>query len=154
MNLEYVKNLFPEVPVTWEDVIESIAHNFEMGTTKQIYSETHAPTIVLHDQIFPRNIEIIANEVRVKTGAQTMHTYVSLGAGAPTFGNHKDTMDVLLVQAIGTTGYIINEDDTYWLEPGDALCIPEGVWHNPQIIGPRVTLSFDFLVYSSSAGLQ
>jgi ribosomal protein L16 Arg81 hydroxylase len=154
MNLEYVKNLFPEVAITWEDVIESVAHNFKVGTTKQIYSETHAPTIVLHDQIFPKTIETMVGEVRRRTGAQTMHTYVSFGAGAPTFGNHKDTMDVLLVQAIGTTGYIINEGETYWLEPGDALCIPEGVWHNPQVIGPRATLSFDFLVYPQPSELH
>lgn len=145
MKLKYERNAFPLAKeVQWADVIESINIDFQMGCKEAKYSETHAPTFVLFNGVFPGTIGPAVKEVQEKAGGTAMHTFLSLGKGAPTYGDHKDTMDVLLVQAIGTTGYRINQGDTFWLEPGDALWIPAGVWHDPQIIGPRVTMSFDF----------
>jgi len=72
-----------------------------------------------------------------------MHTYVSFGKDSMTFGNHDDPVDVLLVQAKGSTSYIC-DGSTYTLNPGDSLFIPKGSYHEPIVSGPRVTLSFSW----------
>ena len=36
------------------------------------------------------------------------------------------------------------EGKTFMLNPGDGLIIPEGVYHNPIVLEPRITLSFSW----------
>jgi len=145
MEVRFEKDKFPVAKqVTWEDVITKIDLEFKAGTHKGIYHNSYAPTLVLHQNVFPGTMGEVYKEVEEKEGIISMHTYLSFGAGAQTFGNHKDTMDSLFVQAIGRTGYVIENKDVYWLEPGDALWVPKDIWHDPKVIGPRVLLSFTY----------
>ena len=53
-------------------------------------------------------------------------------------------MDVLIVQAIGSVCYSFDDGKIFRLNPGDSIFIPKGVYHNPIVLEPRVTLSFSW----------
>ncbi len=140
--LELLNNKFNYCKdIIWEDVILKIENEFNFGTLKFLHSKESAPTFVLQNGYFPNTIQKVYDKVKENEGINEMHIYTSLGCGSPTFGSHKDEMDVLLVQSIGRMLYVI-ENKEYLLNPGDGLVIPCGVYHAPLVLEPRVTLSF------------
>ena len=84
--------------------------------------------------------EVLSNCPLRIDGDTEMDVYISFTGGAESFDKHKDTDDVLIVQAIGRMKYTLDKD--YILNPGDSLFIPEGTYHDPSTLEPRVTLSF------------
>ena len=143
---EYLPQQFTDCTVEWGDVISKMSEEFEDGTFKilnvaESLRRCPAPTFVLMNDFYPNTIGDIFNKVEKKEGIRNLHVYTSLGFSAPTYGKHNDDIDVLLVQSIGSTEYDI-ECDHYTLAPGDGMFIPAGVYHDPIVIEPRVTLSF------------
>ena len=141
--------------VTWEDVIKKISNGFETNTIKfldckdyvwyngmQMVKE-YAPSFVMHSNYFPGSLQKVYDKVKESEGINKMHIYTSLGGDAPTFGNHKDTVDVLLVQSVGRMAYEIDNKE-YLLNPGDGIYIPKETYHCPYVIEPRITLSFSW----------
>ena len=129
--------------ITWKDVIKKIENEFESSTLKFLPSREYAPTFVLHNRYFPNTIQRAYDKVKESEGIDEMHIYTSLGGGSPTFGKHKDDVDVLIIQSVGRMVYVI-ENKEYLLNPGDGLVIPFGVYHSPSVIEPRITLSFSW----------
>ena len=137
---------FTDCNVAWDDVIEKISDDFEDGSFKILNVATSlmrspAPTFVLMNDYYPNSVGEVFNKVQKKEGIRNLHVYASLGNSSLTYGNHNDDIDVLLIQSIGSTLYGI-EGDEYTLAPGDGMFIPAGVYHDPIVIEPRVTLSF------------
>ena len=142
--LEYFPNKYNRCKnVCWEDVIVKIEDEFTKKSHKFLPIEDLPPTFVLHNNFLPNTIQIAYDEVRECDEINEMHIYTSLGKGSPTFGNHKDDDDVLLVQSVGKMVYNI-EGKLFMLNPGDGLIIPAGVYHNPIVVEPRITLSFSW----------
>ena len=138
------QNAFPSAKnITWDDVIDKTRFEFEKQTHKLFNWSGLAPTFVLHQNYFENTIRVAYDEVKRAENVTNMHTYLSFGK-SQSFGNHKDTMDVLIVQAIGRVGYTIDDKETHWLDPGDAIWIPAGIYHDPVVMEPRVTLSFSW----------
>jgi ribosomal protein L16 Arg81 hydroxylase len=133
--------------ISWGDVVKKISQEYLLRTLTVLNSDAHSPpTFVLHNSFFPASIRKAYLEVKGKTKAKAkdLHIYTSLGEGSSTFGRHKDTMDVLIVQAIGCTSYAFDDGKVFRLRPGDSLFIPKGVYHEPLVSEPRVTLSFSW----------
>lgn len=163
MSIIFCKNKYPIArDISWDDVIEKISKEcsdmviiwseFEIqpGTTNEtskrlscFSSSSNPPTFFLMHDYYPKTIGKTFEAVSEDCGVKVMHTYISFGKNSMTFGNHKDDVDVLLVQAKGITSYVC-DDITYTLNPGDSLLIPKGVYHEPIVSGPRVTLSFSW----------
>ena len=142
--LEYFPNKYNHCKnVSWDDVIAKIDDEFIKKSHKFLPSKDRAPTFVLHNNFLPNTIQIAYNEVQRCDGINEMHIYASLGRESPTFGNHKDCCDVLIVQSVGKMIYNV-EDKMFTLNPGDGLIIPKGVYHNPIVLEPRITLSFSW----------
>lgn len=148
--------------ISWDDVIEKISkessdmiilwNQFEVYPPKSdtndkklvcFSSSSQPPTFFLRNDYYPGTIGETFEAVNKDCGVKVMHTYISFGNDSMTFGNHCDPVDVLLVQAKGTTSYRC-DDITYTLNPGDSLLIPKGFYHEPLISGSRVTLSFSW----------
>ena len=129
--------------ITWKDIIKKIENEFESTTHKFLISKEYAPSFVLHNRYFPGSIQRAYDKVKESEGIDVMHIYTSLGGGSPTFGNHKDSDDVLIVQSVGRMVYVI-ENKEYLLNPGDGIVIPCGGYHSPLVIEPRITLSFSW----------
>jgi hypothetical protein len=142
--LKFTKGHFRSVKkVSWDDVIKKISQEYLLNTHSVLNADPKlAPTFVLHNSFYPGTIRTAFREVKAKTKIQELHVYASLGEGSSKFGRHKDTMDVLIVQAIGCIGYSFDDGKLYKLKPGDSLFIPKGVYHKPVVLEPRVTLSF------------
>ena len=142
--LEFLSNKYDYCKdITWKDVIKKIENEFQNSSLKFLVSRKHAPSFVLHNRYLPGSIQRAYDKVKESEGIDVMHIYTSLGGGSPTFGNHKDSDDVLIVQSVGRMVYVI-ENKEYLLNPGDGIVIPCGVYHSPLVIEPRITLSFSW----------
>ena len=140
--------------ITWDQVIDKIYYEYATKTIRFIGnddSKVRPPTFVCENYNYlPNTIQDAWDEVHaVYENINTMHVYTSFGLDAATAGRHRDTMDVMIVQAVGDMVYAFDTDcldkkDEVILKPGDALYIPKGVHHEPLGIGPRISLSFDF----------
>ena len=120
--------------ISWTDVIDKLNHEVHNKTAINL-----GTTFVLHSDYRPNTIQKAYDEVLSDEG--DMHVYLSLTSDSPTFGKHKDEDDVLIVQAIGSMKYFI-ENEWVTLVPGEYLYIPKGIYHTPVVLTPRVTLSF------------
>ena len=142
--LEYLPNKYNDCKnVSWDDVIAKIEDEFYKKTHNFFAIQDYPPTFVLQNNFFPNTIQTAYDEVQACDQIYEMHIYTSLGRGSPTYGNHKDDRDVLLVQSVGKIMYNI-EGKMFMLNPGDGLIIPKGVYHNPTVLEPRITLSFSW----------
>ena len=144
---ELTKNHFNIVKnVEWRDVISKLNIEFKENTSKFLFDKDnplkYPPTFVLHSKFYPNSIFSAYKEVNSKVSVKDMHIYLSLGEHSKTFGRHKDTMDVLIVQSIGNVSYLFDDEVVIDLFPGDSLYIKSGFYHCPIIKEPRVTLSF------------
>ena len=156
--MRVIQGYAPEVgKITWQDAMLKIdadvqedkficiRHNDENYTlhTKDklmvVRGEIH--TIVCESSYVPNTFLPVCQKVQKDWGMTEFHTYVSMSKKTSTFGRHNDTMDVLIVQAMGKVTYRF-DDAIIKLRPGDAVFIPEGEYHDPIVHGPRITLSF------------
>lgn len=126
--------------ISWEDVDNQILKESKNNTCRIVGEDN--PTIILLDyHNYSSPISNIRDRTKNKCLMGVLHVYVSKNSNAQTMGNHRDDVDVLIVQSIGNMTYII-DNQTIILNPGDGLFIPKGVDHNPIVTEPRVTLSF------------
>ena len=128
--------------ITWEDTIDKLDYELQLGND---IAYRMRDTYYLSTRYRPNTFqqaydEVLSNCPLRIDGDTEMDVYISFTGGAESFDKHKDTDDVLIVQAIGRMKYTLDKD--YILNPGDALFIPEGTYHAPTILEPRVTLSF------------
>ena len=139
--------------ITWEDVIDKLDKEIQMGKDPVDGLDVAyrmRDTYYLSSGYRPKTLQQAYDEVlsdcplRINN-YNKMDVYISFTGGAESFGKHKDTDDVLIVQAIGRMKYTLYDDQIpqeFILNPGDSLFIPEGTYHDPTTLEPRVTLSF------------
>ena len=156
--MRVIQGYAPEVgKITWQDAMLKIdadvqedkficiRHNDENYTLhtkdKLMVVRGEIPTIVCEPSYVPNTFLPVCQKVQKDWGMTEFHTYVSMSKKTSTFGRHNDTMDVLIVQAMGKVTYRF-DDAIIKLRPGDAVFIPEGEYHDPIVHGPRITLSF------------
>ena len=156
--MRVIQGYAPEVgKITWQDAMLKIdadvqedkficiRHNDENYTLhtkdKLMVVRGEIPTIVCESSYVPNTFLPVCQKVQKDWGMTEFHTYVSMSKKTSTFGRHNDTMDVLIVQAMGKVTYRF-DDAIIKLRPGHAVFIPEGEYHDPIVHGPRITLSF------------
>lgn len=145
---KFKKDYFPEINISWADAISKIDEDVISGFwgyTQKPMLENFIPTIIGEGTYRPPSFLPICEKVYKDYRMKCLHTYVSYSLMSETFGRHNDNTDVLIVQAIGETSYGFDDGKEYRLTPGDAIYIPEGVYHNPKGHCPRVSLSFSGL---------
>lgn len=131
--------------VTWADVIKKFDKeacdypHYVLANPEDSFS-----SLVLTSSFLPDSLNRAFEEVKRTDQITVLHVYASLTTQSSTFGRHKDSMDVLLVQAIGETGYRFDDGRIITLKPNDGLIIKKGIYHEPIISEPRVTLSFSW----------
>ena len=139
--------------ISWDDIIKKLDNDCECKEYKAVIRENVAPTYILESKYLPGNLQGIFDKVNSDMNTNRLHIYTSFGTGSPTFGRHKDRQDVLLIQALGKMAYEIDNFDNKSsltlpkivnLNPGDGLIIKKGIYHNPIIFEPRITLSFSW----------
>lgn len=79
------------------------------------------------------------------------HIYANWISNGLTFGRHRDSMSVLIVQVWNNIGYCVEscmgnkKHVSYVLQPGDALYVHKGTWHTPIVFSERMSLSFSWM---------
>lgn len=150
INYKVRRNHFPlSKSIQWKDVIDKLNYEYSHGCREDICKSCkdilNPPTFLMISEYFPNSIGDAYEEVCIGLESKmNMHLYTSLGSNADTFGRHKDTEDVMIVQSVGRMIYKFDDGCSYTLCPGDSIFIGEGVYHNPIVIEPRVTLSFSW----------
>ena len=132
---------------TWSDILEDIDLNYSDGSL--IKTMNNFGFVTHRGRRMPQ-VDKLCNTIQQynRPTAQPLsaHVYISLLSSSQTFGRHCDKSDVVFVQALGRTHYTVEQDGNfeYILEPGDMLYIPNGVYHTPTPLSPRVGLSLGF----------
>lgn len=131
------------VGITWEDINIQIEMLKNCGEYPPLfYHKISNNTDLISGCIGPsQNISRIVTGM-TEIGFSRMDIYSSPYQTAETFGRHNDDEDVLIVQSFGIMCYEFDDGQKVFLNPGDAISIPIGVYHNPIHIGPRITCSF------------
>ena len=131
--------------VTWADIIDKFDEESN-HYPHHVFSnpDDSFSSLVLTTPTLPPSLKAAFDEVKKTDDITILHIYASLSRQSSTFGRHSDSMDVLLVQAIGETGYRFDDGKTITLKPNDGLIIKKGIYHEPIISGPRATLSFSW----------
>jgi ribosomal protein L16 Arg81 hydroxylase len=99
---------------------------------------------------FVGETKTVVDHVRELYGARMTHIYANWISDGHTYGKHKDTMDVIILQTWGKMGYGCESPygekahGACTLKPGDAIYIRAGVWHTPFIMSQRMSLSFSW----------
>lgn len=127
--------------ITWEDVIGCINSNVEK---KQFIKIQDNFGIVLH-LVELENVQTILQHFHCLNPCKTpsAHMYISFSTQSETFGWHKDDTDVMFWQAIGSTKFLLADNQIYEynLEPNDLLYIPRQMMHCTIPNSPRVGIS-------------
>lgn len=104
------------------------------------------PTLVSqHAELIPvvaeirRTIEL--KHAIKKPNRVNCHMFISLASNSDSFEWHNDTEDTYIWQVKGKTKWYLGDDETI-LEPNDMIYIPIGKYHKPEIIEPRISVSF------------
>ena len=101
---------------------------------------------------FVGNTANTVKEVETKLNRPLVaHVYANWIANGLTFGRHRDSMSVLIVQVWNNIGYCVEscignkKHVSYVLQPGDALYVHKGTWHTPIVFSERMSLSFSWM---------
>ena len=142
---EFFPNLLDVSEITWADVVDKVDYDVCQGTwgyTNDCTDDVMMPTIVCEGYYLPESMAKVADEMYDLHDIDRCHLYVSFARQTQTYGRHNDTMDVVIVGAIGTVSYAFDDGEVVTVQPGDALFIPAGVYHDPASHTHRATLSF------------
>lgn len=139
---KYYKDLTFD-PLTWDEVID----NIDRCITEDLsYKARDNYGFVSHDTLDILKIYPVLNKIKnyYPDIEITSHLYTSFSRMSKTFGKHNDVMDVVIWQCIGTTHWIIYDDQIYHykLKPGEFLYIPAQMYHDTNPITPRSSVSF------------
>jgi ribosomal protein L16 Arg81 hydroxylase len=146
LNYEYIPQKYDLCKnISWEDIIQKINNECAQQSHKLFVNERRESLIVLHNNFYPGSIQSAFDEVSFDCKVKILHIYTSFSQNAPTFGRHRDNVDVLIVQSFGKVRYKFDDGSIVEMNPGDAIYIPKGVYHNPIVFEPRITLSFSWI---------
>jgi hypothetical protein len=145
MNYTYTPNKYEVCKnVQWGDVIQKINHECSIQSHRLLTNQRSEPLIILHSDFYPGSVQSAFDEVSQDCGVKILHIYTSFSQSPPTFGRHCDDVDVLIVQSFGKVKYKFDDGSIVEMNPGDAIHIPKGIYHNPVVFEPRITLSFSW----------
>ncbi len=127
--------------ITWENVIDCFNLNIEK---RQLIKVQDNFGVILHE-VELQSVQVILeqfNRLRPNHVASA-HMYISFSTQSETFGWHKDVSDVLFWQAIGSTKFLVEDNQIYEydLQPNDLLYIPKKMKHCTIPNSPRVGIS-------------
>jgi len=128
---------------TWDEVIDNldrnISNNLKYRFTDGFGFDIHDTRDIIKAYPLLKKIQNQFPDQKISS-----HLYVSLSKTSKTLGKHRDVMDVVVWQCLGSTHWKIYDDILYEydLKPGEFLYIPERMYHDTYPITPRASISF------------
>jgi len=143
-NNDYLRMLTPPNELVTENHIDYDGETENPDLAFQIDRQVIVPTFVTHTQDnLNDHVRTICEEAYALK-LRNLHTYSTVMAESYVFKSHKDPHSIMLVQCIGMTSYHFEDGTIHQLKEGDGLYIPRGIYHAPQVFGPRVTFSYNW----------
>lgn len=143
-NNDYLRMLTPPNELVTENHIDYDGETENPDLAFQIDRQVIVPTFVTHTQDnLNDHVRTICEEAYALK-LRNLHTYSTVMAESYVFKSHKDPHSIMLVQCIGMTSYHFEDGTIHQLKEGDGLYIPRGIFHAPQVFGPRVTFSYNW----------
>ena len=130
--VKHIKQFDLNTP-TWEEIFFNLNSSIEL---KESIINEYQGFFVSHNAHRIKTVEKVLDRLNLKEA----HSYINI-INSPTFGEHKDIMDVWYWQVKGSTKWTIEKEKEYILSEGDLIYIPTGVLHNVMPLGPRVGIS-------------
>ena len=131
--VKYIKQFNLDTP-SWEEVLNDL--NFS-SLNKELIKIPSPGFFVSHHSYRIPKVSKILKTLKLSEA----HSYINILGNSPTFGEHKDNVDVWFWQVKGSTKWIIENSKEYSLEEGDLIYIPQGISHNVIPHGPRIGIS-------------
>ena len=131
MNFKLERNFNKEVP-SWQFLLEN--YNWSL-MNKKITKHISPGFFVCHDAHL---IEEVKKKIK-KLECKIAHLYMNICVG-PTFGKHKDDVDVYFWQVQGISKWII-DNQIIVLSPGDLLFVKKDIYHEVIPKTPRAGIS-------------
>lgn len=145
MNYTYTPNKYNVCKnVSWGDIIQKTNNECYYQSHRLLTNQRSEPLLILSNDFYPGSIQDAFDEVSNDCGVKVLHIYTSFSENAPTFGRHCDDVDVLIVQSFGRVKYKFDDGSIVQMNPGDSIHIPKGIYHEPLVFEPRITLSFSW----------
>jgi mannose-6-phosphate isomerase-like protein (cupin superfamily) len=119
---------------SWDEILFDLNYSVQH---KELIKNTSPGFFVSHYAYRIPRVKLILDKLNLKEA----HSYINILYNSPTFGEHKDTMDVWFWQVKGKTKWIIENQNEYTLNEGDLIYVPKGTLHNVIPLGPRVGIS-------------
>ena len=82
-------------------------------------------------------VQDVLNDLECKVA----HLYIGIEVKNPGFGAHSDDVDVWFWQNKGVSKWDFNNGDSYTLDEGDLIYVPEGVYHKVSSFVARFGIS-------------
>lgn len=142
--------------ITWETVISCIDRSVREGYLNIVGKPDKAGYILRRAQMLSEVTSVMEAYNDVMPDLQVSgHVYVSLSTQSGTLGKHRSKSSVFFWQAIGKTQWVVSRktgDESFVLEPNDAIYCPSLMYHNVVPLTPRVgiSLGLDHLYKKSS----
>ena len=130
--VKYIKQFDLNTP-TWEEIFIDLNNSIHL---KEEVKNISMGFFVSHNAHRIQKIKVVLEKLKLREA----HSYINI-VNSPTFGEHRDNMDVWFWQVKGSTKWIIENKEEYLLKEGDLIYIPRGILHNVIPLGPRVGIS-------------
>tara|TARA_R100001244_G_scaffold6665_2_gene8766 strand:+ start:697 stop:1110 length:414 start_codon:yes stop_codon:yes gene_type:complete len=130
-SFQLTKNFNSNVP-DWNSIINNFNYSLSI---KDAYKHICPGFFVSHNAEHIDKVKPIMVDLKCRVA----HLYFNIGLG-PTFGKHKDNVDVYFWQCQGIAHWLIDGEKII-LEPGDLLIIKKGVYHEVIPKTPRAGIS-------------
>jgi mannose-6-phosphate isomerase-like protein (cupin superfamily) len=80
-------------------------------------------------------------KVLKKLDCKIAHLYFNITNTSKTFGKHKDNVDVWFWNCQGQTKWVMEDKESFILNPGDLIFVSKGIYHEVIPLTPRAGIS-------------
>jgi len=92
---------------------------------------------VSHDAHFIPELKNVLDDLKCSIA----HLYFNITLNGKTFGRHNDTMDVWFWNCQGQTKWIMEDNKSFVLNPGDLIYVSKNTYHEVVPLSPRAGIS-------------
>ena len=128
-----VKRNYNNNTISWKEAFS----NFNDSISKKEFIKNIEGFFVSHNAERISLVQDVLNDLECRVA----HLYIGIDVTNPGFGRHNDQEDVWFWQNKGISRWDFDNGDSYTLNEGDLIYVPEGVYHKVSTVEARFGIS-------------
>ena len=128
-----VKRGYNNNTISWDEAF----YNLNDSICKNEFVKIRNGFFVSHNAERINLVQDVLNDLECNVA----HLYIGIDVTNHGFGNHNDDVDVWFWQNKGVSKWDFNNGDSYTLDEGDLIYVPEGVYHKVSSVVARFGIS-------------